>query len=204
MFACFLSTPSYILLAVVCLGGFFIVGPLAQFSFSNWAICFSLLFAWAGSAGGACLFPGIHFGWCGKKAEERQSEVLRFAFILSLALTDIPWHHKRCSINTCWMNGCGELVAERRARYGDLVDGKARSVTQGFYCSPCCFSDRLMLDCSGSCNHEAGLPGPQTKLTGVFISLSCRQIHQLFEKAVPEDDWQTKQIQRLSIYILFF
>lgn len=86
MFACFLSTPSYLLLAVMYLGGFSIVGTLAQFSFLSGAICYSFLFAWAGSTGGACLFPSIYFGWCEKDAEERRSVVLRFDFILSLAL----------------------------------------------------------------------------------------------------------------------
>lgn len=70
------------------------------------------------------------------------------------------------------MNGCGELVAGRRTRRGELVEKQQVCLQESAVSPTASRQAKVRLLCE--LNHEARLPGPQTKLTVVFISLSCR------------------------------
>lgn len=195
MFACFLSTPSCLLLtAVLYVGAFSTVGPWAQSSTSRWSSARVSLLLEQESLEEHVYSPGFILGDLGgRRGRDGRGPVGLIPYCpqpLTMSLASYRVLHKYLLSEWLW-GICG-----REEGWMWRGDGKVRSVAKECCCSLCYFSDRLLPDCSGSCNQEARLPGPQTKLTGsfhVFVLQTNASSAIWKNKRNPENDWQTKQ-----------
>ena len=97
-------------------------------------------------------------------------------------------HHKKCVVG---VNTCG--TEWQREGQVWIDDGKARSGATELCCSHCCFQAVYCQTVLEAVTLRLGSWAPKQNSLVFFIPLSYSQMHQLFEKATPEN-WQTKQI----------